>query len=104
MSEQFKVGEVCIGQNHVVTTRFNGMECEIIDGLAPRHFRDKFNNMKETWSVAYMVLWANGETTYAEPPRLRRRPPKQDYTSWANAKVKQVTKPVNIPQPEKEIA
>ena len=77
MTNQFKVGDVCIGQNHFMHTQFNGMQCEVIGGLEFRHGR-LYGTLVPVNEFQYEVLWANGETTNALPYQLRlKRPPAQ---------------------------
>jgi hypothetical protein len=74
MSEQFKVGEVVIGQNFVFSTHRNGMEAEIIGGLSEREGWDEVT-LEYYASTCYEVLWADGRITIQEPHYLRRRKP-----------------------------
>jgi hypothetical protein len=93
MSGQFKVGDICIGQNHVIDTHLNGMECTVVQGV--------------TWGIPLgkrepdhyvLVEWANGEKTASKPFHLRRKPPKQSTDEWAESKVRELTKPVVQPE------
>lgn len=70
----FKIGEILIGQNHVMTTDRNGMECEIIGALEMRAGRIGGVGPIET-SLAYRVRWADGKEWGAKPVHLRRRKP-----------------------------
>jgi hypothetical protein len=95
MSKQFKVGTIVIGQNFIYKVECNGMEGEID---APLAIRTAINPLGELeTSLCYGVRWANGHIGWVSPPNLRRKPPQQDLTAWAAAKVKDITKPVNVP-------
>jgi hypothetical protein len=74
MSEQFKVGDVCVGQNFVFSTDRNGMECTVIGGL---QMRPGINHItgKAAWEMLYDVRWADGAESFQEPYTLRRKRP-----------------------------
>jgi len=74
MSGQFKVGDICIGQNFIHHTEKNGMECEIIEKLAARLVYCRRTGEFE-FGEHYGVRWADGEETYQEPSQLRRKQP-----------------------------
>jgi hypothetical protein len=90
MSEQFKVGEICVLHSLVITPERNGEEVEIISPLTPHVF------VYGTY-MAHLVLHKNGARRWTPKIKLRRKPPQQDLTAWADAKVKDITKPVNVP-------
>lgn len=100
MSEQFKVGEVCIGQNFTLDLDRNKMECEVLESAEYSIGIDSIGGLH--FGPAYFVRWADGQESSVAPCKLRRKPPKQDLTEWAASKVRDLTKPVT--QPEKEIA
>jgi hypothetical protein len=86
MSEQFKVGEIVIGQNHVYHTHHNGMEAEIIGALEMRRCI-RLGGVVEM-KLAYEVRWADGDVLFQVPHTLRRKqPPKREIdtvVSWKN--------------------
>lgn len=96
MTQQFKVGEICIGQYFVIDTELNGMECEIIGGLENAVGIDRLRRIH--MGPAYLVRWANAEVSSVYPHNLRRKPPKQSTDAWATEMVKQVTKPAHQPE------
>lgn len=75
MSEQFKVGEVLVGQNHVVHTDRNGMQCEVLGELRMRTGRSAALGGALKTSLQYLVQWADGRVWNAAPQYLRRRKP-----------------------------
>jgi hypothetical protein len=74
MSAQFKVGDICVGQNFVVSKKRNGMECEVIGGL---EWRRSINvtSLIERDILCYMVRWADGGETCQAPIFLRYKNP-----------------------------
>lgn len=101
MSDQIKVGSICIGQNFGVFQEYNGMECEVIGELAPRRSKNNLTGIIDT-DYRYRVVWANGQKRCAKPFYLRLKKPPQDIISWADEKVKGITR--LIPTFEKETA
>ncbi len=91
----FKLGDVVIGQNNLVTTRFNGMEGEIAGGLALRPGVRPDGSVM--FSINYLVLWANGEKTHARPNYIRRKPSRSDDV-WADEQVGKLLDPQNLPE------
>jgi hypothetical protein len=79
MSE-FKVGEVAIGQNFEYFPEHNGMECEIIGGLAIRMRMNSHDGTLIT-DHCYIVVWANGVRCTVSPGYLRKRNPPATDTS-----------------------
>lgn len=92
----FKVGEICIGQNMIYTTQYNGMECTVTGELTVRAYKCRDTGVR-MHGVGYRVRWADGKVTFTKHHNLRRKPPQQDLTAWATAKVQDITKPVNVP-------
>ena len=80
---QFKVGDICIGQNFINHAILNGMECQIIGGLESRHIRNKNNTY---FAQRYRVKWSDGCITAAQHLHLRlKKPPRREIdtlTSW----------------------
>ena len=74
MRAPFKVGEILIGQNMIMVTRCNGMECEVIGGLEMRDWRCEITG-DFGQSMTYEVRWADGGVTVQEQNELRRRKP-----------------------------
>lgn len=71
----FKVGEIAIFQNAIVYAQYNGVECEITQGL--HSFRD--GRTGEVWQ-GYSVRFADGFEGAAQPRQLRKKQPPQSYT------------------------
>ena len=78
MSEQFKIGDVCEGQNFVRSPDRNGMQCTIIGGLEIR--RGRIPQTTESFEcLMYRVHWADDDITAQPPYNLRKkRPPASD--------------------------
>jgi hypothetical protein len=75
MSAQFKVGDICVGQNFINHPEKNGMECTVIGGLQMRYGVD-FRTGVAAWEMLYDVRWADGAESFQEPYTLRlKRPP-----------------------------
>jgi hypothetical protein len=74
MSEQFKVGEVVIGCNHISHPEYNGCEAVV---TSPLEFADGINlrTGERSCDFRYTVWWADGSVTRALPVHLRRRKP-----------------------------
>lgn len=80
MTELFKVGEIAIGQNFLVNTECNGMECEVLDGLefVPIPICAKTGEALPP-AMCYFVEWAYGVVSEVSPSNLRKkRPPEAD--------------------------
>lgn len=78
MTQVFKVGEICIGQNHIRDLYKNGLECEIIVGFG-LHEWAHHDTGEAGQSMGYVVLWANGDEHVCEPKYIRKKhPPKSD--------------------------
>lgn len=71
----FKVGEILVGQNHIINTEKNGMECEVIGDLVMRTGYPGGLNLPPETKLQYLVRWANGQEWNACPQYLRRRKP-----------------------------
>jgi hypothetical protein len=85
MSEQFKVGEICIVQNATHNSeKYNGTECVVVSGWELR-----VASIGKEYLMC-LVRLCDGKELYACDFHLRRKPPKQGLTEWANAKVKQL--------------
>lgn len=69
----FKVGEVLVGQNHVLMPERNGMECVVVGSLRTSEAKDILGNV--TVAARYEVLWVDGRHTLAKPSYLRRKKP-----------------------------
>lgn len=86
MSGQFKIGEIVVGQNFTVTTKYNGMEAEIIGGLEFRRARTSHGKLER--GSMYRVQWADGKITSQFPHELRRKkPPKREIdtvVAWSD--------------------
>lgn len=86
MSAQFKVGDICVGQNLIYCPEINGMECTIVEGLEMRKW--VLDNGEKGESLTYVVIWSDGERTAQAPHELRRKqPPKREIdtvVSWKN--------------------
>ena len=75
----FKVGEIAIGCNMQFDTAYNGMECEILEGVqtATALFGGRWKTID-----AYWVMWQNGTESWAPTSRLRKkRPPESDNST-----------------------
>lgn len=96
MNKPFKVGDICIGQNMVWTTHYNGMDCEIVGPLELRRIVDLSKDGQLIDELCYHVRWADGEETAVPPEKLRRKPPKPDTDAWAMDKVQQLLKPLQV--------
>ena len=78
--DEFKLGEIVVGQNFVISTHKNGMEGTIIGPLAKCEAIEKGTGRTST-HYRYEVEWANGDTTYQRPKYLRKLPPPQKTTT-----------------------
>lgn len=76
MSEQFKVGDICVGRGFVVLAHRNEMECEIIGGLEMRLGKCSITG-KIYEAAFYDVRWSDGGERLVSAHNLRRKPPKQ---------------------------
>jgi hypothetical protein len=74
MSEQFKLGEVVIGQNFIYATHRNGDECIIIEPLRLHDAIGKYTRVISREAL-YKVRWSDGEEICVAPVCLRRRQP-----------------------------
>lgn len=83
----YPVGTICIGQNHVIDTERNGMECVITDEPRPRawHHHDGTTGT----SVLYEVEWADGTVSATEHRNLKR---KSDYDKDKRAEAEMAAK------------
>lgn len=74
MSEQFKVGEVAIGQNFVDFTEHNGEDLLVVGGL---HYGEWVDMMalESCRGMYYQVQSICGEKFVVTPHQLRRRKP-----------------------------
>lgn len=97
MNGNFKVGEVCIGQNFNSYPEYNGMECVITGGLRMVAAKT-FTGSKLAADHRYMVQWANGLVSVIRPFYIRRKQPPSGELSILNMFV------VAPPQRTKEIA
>ena len=71
---EFQVRDVVVGQNFLVSTHYNGMEGEIIGGLAMRIMGTRNGVPCEPHSgMRYRVRWANGDITAQKPQYLRKK-------------------------------
>jgi hypothetical protein len=83
---QFKVGDVCVGQNFARNTDRNGVECEILALDGVRESRG-VSGVVGTW---WRVQWADGRVSNARTVNLRRKePPKpareiDTVVSWSD--------------------
>jgi hypothetical protein len=74
MGEQFKVGEICVGQNFINAQYRNGMECKIVGALKLRQSINSTSG-KVRLLESYLVQWADGDVTAQRPFFLRRKRP-----------------------------
>lgn len=73
---QFKVGDICVGQNFTNAVARNGMECTIIGGLEWRTWQDGGSSGVD---MLYLVEWDDGEISGQPHYQLRRKqPPKRE--------------------------
>lgn len=92
MSESFKVGTICIGQNFKEHATFrNGMECEIVNGLQLKESRNIHTGRINT-KPRYQVRWVDGTVLWYSPIHLRRKPPKQSDSQWADEAIRKLKK------------
>lgn len=96
MSEQFKVGDICIGQNHIFDLEYNGMECEIIEafGLHDWHDPDTYETGKE---FGYIVLWADGVEAISNSCYIRKKQPPQSAKAIMRAAILKAKQPLMVP-------
>lgn len=73
----FKVGTVCIAQNHTKKTYLNGVECTVIAPLASRKWKlgPGFYDVR----LCYGVMFPDGKRMLTMPHRLRLRKPKEKH-------------------------
>lgn len=75
MKGQFKVGEVCIGQNFLPPLEYNGMECVIVEALAVVDCYCAVTGDVLPAEPRYCVQWSNGKVWAVKPMYLRRKQP-----------------------------
>lgn len=74
----FKVGDICIGQNFIIQTCRNGEECEIIGGLKERSGRNPITKIPSV-KLMYRVRWSDSTIAVVTPNKLRKKnSPKRD--------------------------
>lgn len=83
MGETFKVGEIAVIQHCQNFAEYEGVECEITDGLEPRMC---WRGIKCDLALVnvYCVLAADGKEFVLEPYQLRKRRPPQDWLKLCN--------------------
>lgn len=74
MTAGLKVGEVCIGQNFIISTEANGMECVIIGPLV---LCECLVEPIGRWVLDYrhLVRWSDGAIDNVPARNLRRKQP-----------------------------
>jgi len=83
----FKIGDVCIGQNARWDFSRNGMECVIVGELELRTYWTNSECTKSDTGMCYEVEWADGEIGCGRPDQLRlKKPPappeRQQVGEW----------------------
>lgn len=97
MTQSFKVDEVAILRNDPSLTveldmwRYEGEDCVVTEGLA------EYETAHMGVIYGYKVTLADGREIIVAPHELRKKPPKQSTDKWAEAKVRELTKPVVQP-------
>ena len=85
MTNYFKVGDVCIGQNLFISQEYNGMECVVTGGLAIRAGYSASTGKDIGDILCYRVKWADGTESAQRPHELRlKRPPRRDIDEVVN--------------------
>jgi hypothetical protein len=80
MNAGFKVGDICIGQLHVVDLHLNGMECRITSPLQMHRWFEPISGQLVD-GYLYEVEWQNGQLETAFPRSLRKKQPPRSYKS-----------------------
>lgn len=95
MSEQFKVGDICIGQNHITDVENNGMECTILsDGS---FYAGPNRHGRYVSGVCFLVRWADGENRLAMLYTLRKKHPPRSAKSIMREAILKAQKPAKVP-------
>lgn len=94
MSAQFKVGDICIGQNFVVDTERNGMECTIIGSLATYQLILYNNELL----YGYECEGEDGLQFVCAPHNLRLKHPPRSAKSIMREVIAKAKKPLEVPE------
>lgn len=94
----FKVGDICIGQNFVYATQYNGMECEIVGAPYIGPCVGAVTGEYYPPALLYPVLWADGDVSVQMAHELRLRKPPSEF------KGEQIIKSLFTDTPIKELA
>jgi hypothetical protein len=84
---QFKVGDVCVGQNFEFNIERNGQECEVLRPMGRHAAVVQGHRVSGFW---WRVRWSDGAETDVRPFNLRRKqPPKpareiDTVVSWSD--------------------
>lgn len=70
----FKVGEVLVGHSFIFDTRYNGVECVVLqpaERVQSKHYTSGIMSS----DAKHLVKWADGQVNYVRPRNLRRKQP-----------------------------
>jgi hypothetical protein len=99
MNDQFEIDEVAVVANQAGAYAYlNGADALVTGPLQERHGVD-LNTGEAVTYEAYTVE-VDGQVFNAPPSDLRKKRPPVDLTTWATGKIKQLTKPINVPELE----
>ncbi len=96
MSAEFKVGDICIGQNHVIDVEYNGMECEVIMPFGLHAWHDLKTGAYGGVEAGYVVQWANGKVHICRPQNLRKKQPPRSAKAIMRAAILKAKQPVEV--------
>ena len=93
--ETFKLGEVVIGQGHLIDIALNGME-GVVAGPLRHHLADNHGRMERVYG--HHIQWATGEQTVTEPHLLRKRRPPESHAGEQAIRELFNRKPITAPE------
>ena len=95
MSALLKVGDLCVGQNHLIDTEYNDMEAVIVGAYGVYSWKHVDGCNGE--DLGYMVEWETGETCFATPSHLRLKHPPRSAKSIMREVIAKAKKPCEVP-------
>lgn len=83
MNGNFKVGEVLVWQNFILSTELNNSECKVLAELKTRTTRNRVTR-EISHDPKYLVEWEDGDIQSIRPFNLRRKQPPSGELSILN--------------------